>query len=362
MNPRDIKYLHAFNTIPGIGSATLRALRAYFGSYENAWRAGETALKQALSSETRSERIIAWKKPSLNPDREMEELIRRRIVIIHEEDPLYPFALKEIAYPPVILYLLGTLPTTPCIAIVGTRRPTAYGREIAEQFARACANAGMAVVSGLALGIDTAAHVATLDTKGKTVAVLGSGIDQETIFPQENRILARKIVESGGAVISEYAPRTPAVKEHFPQRNRIISGLSRGVLVIEARERSGALITAHFALEQNRDVFAVPGSIFSPTSKGPHLLIQQGAKLVMQPSDLLEELGLEYTQSGCAGSKEPLNETDQIIATLLEEPLQLDTIKARTGLETSAINAALSRLELEGHIRHLGQDTYQKIM
>lgn len=361
MTNMDIKFLHAFNTIPGIGSATLRALKTYFGSFEAAWHASNAAITAALPSESRAERIIAWKKPSLHPDREMAELIRNQITIITEDDPCYPAYLKEIHQPPVILYLQGTLPNFPCLAIVGTRRPTTYGREIAEQFARACVDAGLAIVSGLALGIDTAAHIAALDINGKTVAVLGSGIDNASIFPSENRMLARKIVESGGAVISEYAPKTPAIKEHFPQRNRIISGLSRGVLVVEARERSGALITAQFALEQNREVFAVPGSIFSPTSKGPNLLIQQGAKLVIQPKDLLEELGVEYTQNKSSASKEPLSEIDQIIATLLEESLSLDALKIRSGLETSTINAALSRLELNGYIKNMGQDMYQKI-
>ncbi|MBI2055863.1 MAG: DNA-protecting protein DprA [Candidatus Sungbacteria bacterium] len=355
----DIKFLHAFNTIPGIGPATLRTLKSYFGSFEAAWHATPSGLKEALS-EARAERIIAWKKPSLNPDKEMESLIRAQISFIHENDPQYPAPLKEIPQPPVVLYMQGKLPENQCIAVVGTRRPTTYGRETAEVFTRACAEAGLGIVSGLAIGIDTVAHLTTLDIKGKTVAVLGSGIDRDTIFPQENRMLARKIVESGGAVLSEYAPKTPAVKEHFPQRNRIVSGLSRGVLVIEARERSGALITAHFALEHNREVFAVPGSIFSPTSKGPHLLIQQGAKLVIEPKDLLDELGLSYTQSERM-SREPQNEVDQIIITFLEEPLSFDAIKERSGLESSVINAAISRLELNGYIRNLGQDTYQKI-
>lgn len=359
MDSCDIKYLHAFNTIPGIGPATLRTLKSYFGSFEAAWHASPSGLKEALS-ESRAERIIAWKKPSLNPDKEMENLIRGQIAFIHEDDPQYPAPLKEISQPPVILYMQGKLPENAHIAIVGTRRPTTYGREAAEMFARACAEAGLAIVSGLATGIDTVAHLTALDTKGKTVAVLGSGIDRDTIFPQENRMLARKIVESGGAVLSEYAPKTPAVKEHFPQRNRIVSGLSRGVLVVEARERSGALITAHFALEQNREVFAVPGSIFSPTSKGPHLLIQQGAKLVFQPKDLLDELGLSYTQHENTFG-EPLNENDRILVAILEEPLSFDAIKDRSGFETSAINASLSRLELNGYIKNMGQDTYQKI-
>ncbi len=358
MDAKDIKFLHAFNTIPGVGPATLRTLKKYFGSFENAWNSGQGALKDALP-ESRAERIIAWKKPSLHPDKEMECLVRAHISIIHEEDPRYPKLLSEISQPPVILYIQGSFPSSPSLAIVGTRRPTIYGREITEQFAHASADAEVAVISGLALGIDSTAHMATIDAKGKTVAVLGSGIDQESLFPPENKILARKIVESGGAIISEYAPKTPAVKEHFPQRNRIISGLSQGVLVVEARERSGALITAQFALEQNREVFAIPGSIFSPTSRGTHLLIQQGAKLVTQPKDLWEELKIAYTQNETR-PREPLDETDQIIITLLEEPLSLDTIKKCSGLDTALINVSLSRLELKGRIRHLGQDIYQK--
>lgn len=361
MNSRDIKFLNAFNTIPGVGPATLRTLQRFFGSFERAWEASMADIKEALRSESRAEKIIAWKKPSLNPDREMEQLILERISIVVENDPLYPLPLKEIAHPPVILYLRGNLPKDPALAVVGTRRPTMYGKEVAEAFTRVCARRGLVIVSGLALGIDTIAHVTTLDIKGKTIAVLGSGIDQESVFPPENRVLAKKIVDSGGAVISEYAPKTPAVKEHFPQRNRIVSGLSRGVLVVEARERSGANITAQFALDQNREVFAIPGSVFSPTSYGPHHLIQQGAKLVQKPEDILEELGLEYTKETHSGSHVILDEVEEIVVSLLEEPLSVDMIKSHSGLETAAINTALSRLELKGIIRNLGQDMYQKI-
>ena len=244
------------------------------------------------------------------------------------------------------------------LAIVGTRRPTSYGMEVAEKLSRELVEAGATIVSGLAMGIDGRAHEAAVDAKGTTIAVLGSGLDDMSLFPPEHRGLARRIVESGNALVSEYAPGTPAVKEHFPARNRIISGLSRGVIVVEARERSGALITARFALEQNRDVFAVPGSMFSPTSAGPHALIREGAKIVRTAQDILEEFGIEYTNSAQGGA--PIEEKEKLLLELLEEPLSVDLIKEKTGMETAAIVATLSLLELKGHIRNFG-DRYQKI-
>lgn len=362
----DLKFLNALNRIPGVGPATLRALKNTFGSFENAWRAEASAL-EAAGGTPAAIRSIIWKRPSINPDRELEKLIREEIWMITEEDPGFPPLLKEIPKGPLALYGRGTPPwgsaelaVIPSVAVVGTRKPTQYGLEVAESIAGELAEAGVIVTSGLAVGIDTRAHEAALSRKGKTIAVIGSGLDDNSLFPPQNRGLVRRIVDSGGAVISEYALGTPALREHFPARNRIIAGISRGVLVVEAREKSGALITARLALEQNRDIFAIPGAVFSPTSAGPHALIREGALLVTSGKDILEALGISYTAISGADD-ELFDESAYVLLSLLEEPSRVDDLMEKTGLETPAIVAGLSALELRGKIRRLDNDTYQKI-
>ncbi len=358
----DLKFLNAFNSIPGVGPATLRTLKKNFGTYEEAWVADETTLFRAGVNQI-SLRAISWKRATLHPDKEMEKLVTGGVWLVAEDDKNYPALLREIPNAPVALYGRGDLNTlaeeTLKIAVVGTRRPTHYGLEACEKIVTGLADARIIIVSGLASGIDARAHEAALDMQGKTIAVLGSGIDHNSIFPPENRGLARRIAESRGAVISEYTPGTPALKEHFPQRNRIISGLSRVVLVVEAREKSGALITARFALEQNRDVFAIPGSVFSPTSLGPHRLIQEGAKLVTSTGDILEELGIEYTKEK-GGGLNGLPEDERLLLAFLVEPVGVDYLKEKTHLDTAQIIASLSMLELKGIVKNFGGNTYQK--
>ncbi len=358
---RDIKFLNAFNSIPGVGPATLRLLKKYFSTYEAAWVASDDAIKEArVAAETVD--AIVWKRKSIHPDRELEKLVKENIWITTENDERYPALLKEIPAPPVILYGKGNLKQLDqVIGVVGTRKPTAYGLEVTGSVTQELARAGVGIVSGLALGIDGRAHEAALDAEGYTIAVLGSGVDHRSLFPSLHQGLARRIANAGGAVISEYAPGTPALKEHFPQRNRIISGLSKGVLVVEARERSGALITARFALEQNRDVFAIPGSILSSASYGPHVLIQEGAKLVRGASDIFEELGIVYNKEREQIDHASLKEEERTLLKLLEEPLTVDAIKEKTKFPTPVIIASLSFLELKGIIKNLGNDTFQKI-
>jgi len=304
-----------------------------------------------------------WKKPSLHPDQEMVKLVRENIWLITEEDANFPPLLREIPSPPTILYGRGNLKLLKektLLAVVGTRKPTQYGLEATSVLVRELTEAGIIIVSGLAMGIDARAHDTAIENKGRTIAVLGSGVDQNSIFPPENRNLARRLLESNGAIISEYAPTTPAVKEHFPARNRIISGLSQGVLVIEAREKSGALITARLALDQNREVFALPGSIFSLVSVGPNRLLKQGAKAVVSVQDILEELGIDYNKVRNENNG-LLNEKEQLLLELLAEPLGVDLIKEKSGLDISTIIASLSLLELKGRVSNLGGNTYRKI-
>ncbi len=370
----ELKFLNAFNAVPGVGAATLRTLRDSFGSFESAWNANPSAYDAfALDSPVRE--ALQTRKRAIDPDRAMQRIVQEKIWLITDDEDFYPPLLKEIPYPPLILYgrgnkgLLQTkidtrgkpnLEQRPWIAVVGTRRPTPYGIEAAETITSQLVQAGIAIVSGLASGIDAKAHSAALAAQGSTIAVLGSGVEPSSVFPPENRGLAERITSSGGAVISEYAPGTPAVKEHFPMRNRIISGVSRGTLVVEAREKSGALITARYALEQNREVFAVPGSIFSPTSAGTNKLIQEGAKPVARAADILEDLGIEYEAAARESATQSLDQKEKALLDLLTEPIGIDALKARTDFTTPVMMATLSMLELKKLVRNLGGNTFQR--
>ena len=282
----------------------------------------------------------------------------QQIKTISIKDKNYPKLLKEIKDPPEILYLKGEiLAEENCFAVVGTRRCSAYGKEIALEIAGDLAETGLTIVSGLAPGIDSLAHQATLERGERTIAVLGTGIDEKSIYPQENLKLAEKIVESGGCLISEYPPGTHGSEFTFPKRNRIISGLSLGVLIIEAKQKSGALITANWAKKQGRKVFAVPGPIHSSNSKGCHYLIKQGAKLVENANDILKELNLPIKEGG----KEIAGETPEenlILGVLKEEALDADKIIEKTKLSVAKVASALAILEIKGKVRNLGGNIY----
>ena len=360
MNTDELIFLNAFNTIPGVGVATLRLLKSRFSNFQNAWRGDMRPL--ATGAFVKPIDHIIGMHATLDPEKEFKKLERYGIWMIHEEDSLFPPPLREIPHAPLLLYGRGAKPDTSrlMIGVVGTRKPTAYGKEVTETITKELAHAGMTVVSGLAVGIDTLAHQTTLDQQGVTIAVIGSGMSPNRLFPSQNIALADRIVASNGTVLSEYAPETPAAREYFPLRNRIIAGLSRGVLVVEARERSGALITAHIALEQNRDVFAVPGSIFSLTSAGANRLIQQGAKLITNAQDICEDWGIKTTGK-TAASAHDLDNNEQIVVKLLEQELNIDDLGEKTGFEISFLMSLLTLLELKGHIRNTGNTTYQAI-
>ena len=280
------------------------------------------------------------------------------IKTISIEDKEYPKLLKEIKNPPEILYLRGEiLPEENCFAIVGTRRCSDYGKQVALEIAGDLAEAGLTIVSGLAPGIDTFCHQATIERNKRTIAVLGTGLDEKSIYPQSNLKLAEKILKTRGALISEYLPGTPGSKFTFPNRNRIISGLSLGVLVIEAKEKSGALITADWAKKQKRLVFAIPGPIHSSNSKGCHYLIKHGAKLVENANDILKELNLPSIMKSepIGGGNE---EENLILKTLLEESLYIDKIIERTNLPAQKVISILAILEIKDKVRNLGGNVY----
>ena len=283
----------------------------------------------------------------------MEEKIGK----IKIEDKNYPKLLKKIENPPEVLYFKGKINNDDlCFAIVGTRRCSSYGKQATLEIASNLAEAGVVVVSGLAPGIDTFAHQAAVEQKRRTIAVLGTGLDKKSIYPKENIKLAQKIVDFGGCLISEYPPGTRGTKFTFPKRNRIISGLSLGVLVVEAKEKSGALITANYAFSQKRKVFAVPGPIYSSNSRGSHILIKKGAKLVDKTEDILRELNLSAQLKRSDQTQIP--EENLILNVLKEGVLHLDKIIEKTKLKAATAAGLLTILEIKGKVRNLGGNTY----
>ncbi len=276
------------------------------------------------------------------------------------EDKKYPKLLKEIKDPPEILYVRGELnPNEQCFAVVGTRMCSPYGKQVALEIAGDLAEAGLIIVSGLAPGIDTFAHTAVVERNKRTIAVLGTGLDEKSIYPQSNLKLAQRILETGGCLISEYPSGTPGSKFTFPQRNRIISGLSSGVLVVEAKQKSGALITAGWARKQGRKIFAVPGPVHSLNSKGPHYLIKNGAKLVENANDILKELNLSLSVSDTDRTVRGENEGENsILEALKEEALYIDKIIEKTKLPASIVASTLTILEIKGKVRNLGRNIY----
>ena len=284
----DRQYWVGFNIVRGIGPAKFRALLDYFGSAQAAWAADEGALRQA-GLDRRATQSLLQTRQAIDLPAALEEIESAGVEILTWDDKEYPLYLKEIADPPPVLYLRGDIQTRDqwAVAVVGTRRSTSYGKHVTQQLVGDLARSGATIVSGMARGIDGVAHWAALEAGGRTLAVLGSGISQ--VYPPEHRALAQQIASSG-ALLSEFPPDTPPEAGNFPRRNRIISGLSLGVLVIEAGRKSGALITANYALEQGRDVFAVPGNINARSSVGTNRIIQEGATLVLSAEDILSLL------------------------------------------------------------------------
>lgn len=274
--------------------------------------------------------------------------------------PEYPESLKEIKDPPQILYYRGELKKEEkCLAVVGARRCSSYGKQAAEKISQELIDAGLTIISGLAPGIDTVAHRTAVKNKKRTIAVLGTGLDDDTIYPQENLKLAQEILENGGCLISEYPTGIHGTKFTFPQRNRIISGLSLGVLVVEAKRKSGALITAGWARQQGKKFFAVPGSIYSINSKGCHYLIKKGAKLVESANDILEDLNFNLLQIDFNKIITGENEEENLIIEILkEETLYIDKIIEKTNLPVAKVSSTLANLEIKGKVRNLGDNTY----
>lgn len=338
-------YLAALQMVGGIGSVSIHKLTDFFGSAEQAWQASRNDLSLCGGFHEKVCNNLIKHREKIDVHKLAADWDKKGIKICTLNEKEYPSLLRNIYNPPIILYYRGILPDSErLLAIVGARRASVYGKNTARMFAAELADQGFGVVSGGARGIDTAAHQGAI-TKGKTIAVMGSGVD--IVYPQENRKLFDTITESG-AVLSEYPPGTPAHPAFFPARNRLISGLSLGTLIVEAAEKSGALITADFALEQNRDVFAIPGSIFSELSKGSHQLIKQGAKLVQNVNDILEEYGFSPHEHQSEDNRLTNDETAVYSVLTHDSPISIDEIVMKTNLTSSIVTYILLQLELRG--------------
>ena len=380
MDPQELYAWLRLALTPGVGNATARKLLTAFGSAQAVFAQSSVTLQQLgsdkLARALRSEPdgLAAQVQTTLDW---LQAGSDRRITVLG--DAAYPAVLLDIEDPPLMLYMLGTLASnTPyaaekianSLAIVGSRNPTPQGESNARQFAKAFGSTGICVVSGLALGIDGAAHDGALLGGGETIAVVGTGLDR--VYPKQHRDLAHRITRQG-MVISEFPLGTPPLTANFPKRNRIISGLSRGTLVVEAALQSGSLITARLAAEQGKEVFAIPGSIHAPQSRGCHALIKQGAKLVEVALDVLEELRLVPSGTGTAPQGQPVpgegdeasapvfSDDDPLLAALGFDATGLDALQARTGLDTPHLQARLLELELDGQVVRLPGGLFQRM-
>ena len=352
------RYWVGFNIVRGIGPTRLRALLDYFGDVEQAWHAPDEELRRAGLDRRSRENLLAVR-ARRDLDRELEKIAAVGARVLTWKCPDYPRLLREIADPPPVLYVKGTIAEEDAwaVAVVGTRRASPYGREVTRRLTGTLARSGITIVSGMARGIDAEAHWAALKAGGRTIAVLGCGIDQ--VYPPEHRKLAQEIA-SHGALVSDYPLGTPPEGSNFPPRNRIISGLSLGVLVAEAGVRSGALITADFAAEQGRDVFAVPGSILARGCAGTNALIRDGAKIVLGPEDILEELNLTMVaEQAEARQVLPADETEAaLLAHMSTEPTHVDELGRRVGLPIAQVTSTLAMMELKGLVRQVGGMNY----
>lgn len=344
---------------PEVGRDKARRLLSAFGSPQAVFDAGAASLREVAGSLTDALRTPPAMLDALVDATWQWLAAGERHAVVTLGDALYPPALLETGDPPLLLYLQGRteLLAAPSVAVVGSRNPTAQGVDNARAFARHLSQAGLTIVSGLALGIDGAAHEGALDGAGSTVAVVGTGLDR--VYPKRHFDLAHRIAASG-LIVSEYPLGTPPLAPLFPQRNRIIAGLSRGTLVVEAALQSGSLITARLAAECGREVYAIPGSIHAPQSRGCHLLLKQGAKLVDSAQDILEDLRLGVAPTAAA-SGAPAERADPLLEALGYDPLTLDALAARTGMGPAELSARLLDLELDGRVARLPGQLFQRV-
>ena len=356
----DREYYVALSMVPDMGPGRMHRLLRHFGSMAAAWHASPAAWRDA-GLERDVAATLAHAREEIDPGQGLKDLAEAGISVLTWADDAFPPLLRQIPSPPILLYLRGNLKASDqlAVAIVGTRNATAYGRSVTRRLASDLAASGVTVVSGLARGIDAVAHRAALEVGGRTLAVFGCGVD--VIYPAEHRRLADEVAAQG-ALISEYPLGRQPAADQFPVRNRLISGLSLGVVITESRERSGALITAEFAGQQGRDVFAVPGSILTQSSAGPHRLIQDGAKLVMKVEDILSELNIHLAarQPELTAAVPLSAEEEQILEVLAGDPVHVDEISAQTDIPVQQVSSLLTLMEVRGVVHAVGSLTYAR--
>ena len=362
MDDKERKYWVAFNRIPGLGRARFTLLEKRFGALSKAWDASASELSGA-GLDRKTVQSIGRRRGSIDPDAEMDKLESMEVEAFTWHDDGYPPRLKEIYDLPPLLYVRGALLPSDerSVAIVGTRKPTPYGRQVAHQVTFDLARSGVAIVSGLARGVDGIAHRATLDAEQRTIAVLAGGLDW--IYPREHRSLSESIAENG-ALVSEHPLGARPAPGNFPRRNRIMAGMTLGTVVVEANRGSGALITARHALEQNREVFAVPGSILSPASAGTNALIRDSAaKLIADHTDILEELNLTYVEQQIEmKALFPENEDEsKVLKHVTFDPVHVDEIVRTAELSASTVSSVLAMMELKSMVRHIGGMNYVRL-
>jgi len=349
-----------FSYFPKATVKRYQQLITVFGNLDKAWQADSEILKKTGWEEKVIQEFLNWKN-KIDEEKITKILQQENIYCLTRDDENYPELLKQIYDPPFCLFVRGNLDMIKFpIAVVGTRKFTNYGQQITEEIVSQLAQQGITIISGLALGIDSIAHNATIEAGGKTIAVLGTGINKKHIYPAAHYQLSEKIIASGGALISEYPPGALPSKYSFPRRNRIIAGLSVGTLVIEAPEESGSLITAQYALDNNREVFAIPQNITSINSTGVNNLLKNGAHLITQAEDILEVLNLEKIKEFIDNQEIiPDSPTEaKILEILTKEPIHIDVITKKTQLDSSTVNATLALMEMKGKVRNLGGMNY----
>jgi len=357
----NLKYWLAFNQTSFFRNKHFLFYLSFFDSLESFWSATLSALLKSRIPEKIAQHFI-FQKSQVDPNQELDKLIKSKLQVLLYSEADYPALLKEIYQPPLLLFYSGhkNILQQPALAIVGTRNYSYYGQAITTEMTSEAIRNNLIPVSGLAVGIDTLVHQTCLENNFPTIAILGSGLDHNNLYPYCNINLATKIVNSGGLIMSEYNPGTKPQKHYFPQRNRLISGLSLGTLVIEAREKSGALITARWALEQNREIFAVPGRINQHTSQGTNNLIKRGAKLVTSFQDILEELNLpQKLATQKLKAILPITEAESLVLKHLDsEPKHINEIASLCQQSITQINAQLLLLEIKGLVKNIGQMKY----
>ena len=345
------KYWIGFNLVKGIGPVRLEKLLQYFGDIQTAWEARSYQIQAAGLNETLLQRMIDIRN-RVSLDVLEQEINSQGIKVLTWDDPEYPDRLRQITQSPFVLYIKGEIDTDDIwsVAIIGTRRYSAYGQQVAENLSHTLAHNGITIISGLARGIDGIAHKAALAAGGRTIAVLGSGLDK--LYPPEHRDLAN-LISKQGALISDYPLGTPPDGSNFPPRNRIISGLSKCIIVIEAGEKSGALITATYAAEQGKEVFSVPGKITSPMSRGTNLLIKQGAHPLLDPQDVLDMLNMTLVAEQRVIRKGLPEDPKEAVLyqTVGDEPLHVDEISSLVDMPIEEVTSTLALMELKGMVR-----------